>query len=204
MARSFAFTFLLLLVACFLVSTPDDNARLAGILERAHAAPTLAATIGPATPPPPRSIARLIYPAHVCQPKHGANPIIAILPQNPQVGRPVRFSIVTSYLEPRLDPTMFIAIGTQLLAKPFDLTGSGAPGCSLMVAWNTLLTVTPGFDPGGMWHRSGPGRVDFDFTPTPANLGTHWFIQAAIAAPGENPAGILTTAVLELEVGTSS
>lgn len=196
MLRPALLLFLLLSACLLLTGREDQDQQIRTLLERTRAT-TLPAF---ADVPAPRSLARIRYPPKVCVTRSGATPLIVLRPQSPHVGEPVSFSVVSTWLSPRPETTWFLAIGTRLLPEPYDLAGAGAPGCFLMVAWDTLLIVPAGTDPGTLWRYGGPGQIDFDWTPLSQHAGTHWFVQGAVAS-GENAAGLLTTPVLELSIG---
>lgn len=196
------FVLLLAVAACYLLGgPPSQTPRLQALWESAHAQVAAASMDTAPAAATARPRMQLVASSRACQPRGGANPVIAFVPQNPQVGHPVRFSVLTSWLSPRYDRTVFLAIGTKLLPQPFDLTGSGAPGCQFDVAWDSLTTLEPGDVPSGFWTRNGPGRLDFEWTPLPANVGQKWYLQVGISAPGENSVGLLTTHTLEVIVG---
>lgn len=194
---------LLLLVACSTTPPAANMDAIARALEQAHA-PAAVAVTGVPAPEALTARLRLFWglKASSCAATGGVNPVIVLFDQagGPKVGVPIRFAVLSSWLEPRPDTTFFLIVGTRPLTPPFDLGGSGARGCQLLVQWDSLTVMGPGVDSVGVWHRVGPGRVDFEWTPLPGHANTRWYVQAGIAAPGENQLGLLTTSAVEIWV----
>jgi hypothetical protein len=199
MLRAALVLVLLFAAACYLFRGPSERDRLLGIFEHSRATAPSMLDDAERAAPSPRGRALIHYLPSSCQPKSGGNPVIVAPDLIPHAGEPVRFQIVATWCSPRPDSTWFLAIGTRKLEPSFDLGGAGAPGCRLGVAWDSLSVLVTG-DSSGLWSAPQPGVVEFNWTPRIGNIGQRWYIQAAIAAPGENAAGLLTTHVLELSI----
>lgn len=190
---------LLFLAACAAAPEPTPEDRLVSALQVArHPESATALLDGSDRLLEPR--ARLVYLPTPCRPLKGANPILVLPPQSPQVGRPVQLSILTTWLEPRPDLVVVVAVGPALLQPFFDLTASGAPGCQLMVSWTALQVLLPGQQSAGMWVHSGPGQWDLLWKPGPANANQQFCVQAAVASPRDNRSGIVVTSAAQLWV----
>lgn len=203
---------LLLLASCSTEpedAGPDAVANAVSLFDRARA--PLEATNDDVLRPAPQPLnprLRIMWDrsGSACRPRSGANPVIVLMspvvPEvRPRVGTRIQFAVMSCWPSTETPTTFIMAIGTRLLQPAFNLDGSGAPGCQLLVAWDHLAVITAGDQGSGMWQRKGGGRVDFDWTPLPMHANTRWYIQAGIVAPGENQANLLTTSAVEMWVG---
>jgi hypothetical protein len=77
-------------------------------------------------------------------------------------------------------------IGVQRLAAPLALDALGMTGCSLYAS----PAVNVAFGSGA----AGSYALVVTVPGDPALLGGEFFVQAAVASPSSNPAGLITTA----------
>lgn len=91
----------------------------------------------------------------------------------------------------------------ETLPEPIDLTPHGMPGCWLELPLTNVVLLSPGNKTVGMCRRidGAVDRVEFTWTPTPAQVGVRVFVQGIVGAPGANTAGLLLTDAVELVVG---
>lgn len=181
------------IVGCAILPPPQSESdRLVSLLQPAKAPATATATLetAPAKQPPR---ARLVHLDRACK-QTGGNPILVLPDQVPSAPGSIRCTVLTTWVPPRPEVLLIVAVGFSMLQpRPFDLDGAGAPGCSLAVAWSSLLIASPKGpqDPKLRWVDSG--RAELELPVRQQDAGVRVYVQAAIASTA-NQARLLTTA----------
>lgn len=137
-----------------------------------------------------------------CQPRNGVNPYIWAPSDFPAVGKEAQLLITTRACDPYPVEDVWIIMGFRLLSEPTDFSGYGMDGCVLLVDPATVTFVPAAAATMGIVQRDRlSGEVRLRWTPPTWAAGTSVFIQAVVAAPGENRAGLLSTHCVELRIG---
>ena len=112
----------------------------------------------------------------------------------PAIGRPfqVRFGLT----RPRSPAGLLLGFSRTLwsgLTLPLDLTGLGAPGCTLLASPDLVIFTSTDW--------LGTGRMDLSLPRDPVLVRNRLFLQGMVLDPPANPAGLAWTPGLEITVG---
>lgn len=116
----------------------------------------------------------------------------------PRAGVPFRVDWTTKPTGPGTLPTwpamLLISLDPSL---PVSLEVAGGPGCYLMVEPDHIMVPKP----GSILTQSG-GCVRLDWTPNHGLIGTDFYAQLLVNAPGINAGGFLVSPALHVQIGS--
>lgn len=144
-----------------------------------------------------------IYASSSCAPASGVNPFLWPQRTTPRAGELVRVDVTTRAAPPWPADLVWLVVGFSP-AAPVDLAGEGMPGCWLLVRPDYVVPVPADIEARGIVNRvAGDGLVQVAWTPPASMAGRSIWLQAFVAAPGENRAGVLSTHGLKLTIGAA-